>query len=287
MRRDLLRKYAACGGADPAQETNKVQTHYSFPVQSGSYRCPGRERRMPMEHNQYLPEEEYHRLHMKELPEDDRPYEKCWKYGAASLSDAQLLAAVLRTGVKGETALDLAHRLLQDDRKQGLSLLHHVSVQELTAMRGIGKVKAIQLKCIAELSHRMARQELHNGLIFRDPETIAAYYMEKYRHEEQEHVLLLMLDSKCMLIGEQVLFKGTVNLSVVSPREIFITALRFQAVSIILLHNHPSGDPSPSKEDLLITERVRSCGEMLGIELADHIIIGDHAAVSFRSQALL
>ncbi len=224
---------------------------------------------------------------MKDLPIAERPYEKCGHFGAASLTDAELLGVILRTGSQGENAVQLANRLLMQPENPGLEGLFHQSLQELCAIRGIGRVKAVQLLCVAELSKRIAREKLGAELYFHDPQTVAAYYMEEYRHEEQEKVLLLMLDNKGRLLGERVVFVGTVNASLVSPREIFLTALKFRAVSVILLHNHPSGDPTPSTEDLTLTGRVAECGAMLGITLTDHIIIGDQKAVSFRQENLL
>ena len=133
----------------------------------------------------------------------------------------------------------------------------------------------------------MARDEAGQGIFFRTPAMIAEYYMEDLRHLEQEVLLLLMLNQKGRLLREKYMFKGTVNASMVSPREIFLEALSSRAVQIILLHNHPSGDASPSREDLNATRRVAEAGELLGISLADHIIIGGHTYVSFREKNYL
>lgn len=224
---------------------------------------------------------------MKNLPLQEMPYEKCWSLGAGSLTDAELLSIILRTGSRGEPALDLSRKILSLSAEGGLLGIYHISLKELTRIRGIGKVKAIQLKCIAELSRRMAKQQAGHRLSFTDPETVVEYYMEDFRHEEQEKLLLIMLNSKGALLGEEILSKGTVNATLISPREIFLCALRMQAVSIILLHNHPSGNPEPSQEDVILTRRVRESGELLGIELLDHIIIGDQQAVSFRMEHLI
>lgn len=218
---------------------------------------------------------------MKSMPESERPCEKCLAKGAGSLTDAELLSVILRTGSKGESALALSRKVLEED---GILGLYHRSVSDLQGIRGVGRVKAAQLKCIAELSKRIARAGFSENVCFTEPEEIAAYYMEDLRHREQEILLLVMLNSKNVRIQDTVISKGTVNASLISPREIFIEAMRHQAVSIILLHNHPSGNPSPSREDVLLTERVRQAGVMLGIELLDHIIIGDRQAVSMRKQ---
>ena len=224
---------------------------------------------------------------MKQLPAEEQPYEKCWDKGPAFLSDAELLSVILRTGSRGETALSLAGRILYEPPGRGLTGLYHMSMAELCSIRGIGKVKAAQLLCITELSRRISRENARESLCFMDPQSVADYYMEDYRHEEQEKVLLLMLSSKGMLLGQEVISIGTVNAAMISPREIFLCALQYHAVSVILMHNHPSGNPSPSREDIILTGRVRECGELLGIELLDHIIIGDQCSFSMRKEGLL
>ena len=223
---------------------------------------------------------------MKHLPKEERPYEKCLIWGAERLSDAELIAVILRTGSKGVSALELSRNVLAQDKK-GLLGIYHMSISDLQKIRGLGKVKAIQLKCIAELSRRISRAGISESISFHDPAAVAEYYMETLRHEEQEVLVLTMLNSKGKLIRDTIISRGTVNASLISPREIFIEAIRQQAVSILLLHNHPSGVPDPSRDDVLLTERVKRAGAMLGIELLDHIIIGDRQAVSMREQGVL
>ena len=224
---------------------------------------------------------------MKSIPKEERPYEKCLAHGAGVLSDAELLAVILRTGSKGESALELSRKVLaQHGEGIGLLGIYHMSISDLTRVKGLGKVKAIQLKCVAELSKRISRQTFSDGISFKDPAAVARYYMEEMRHQEQEILMLAMLNSKGLLIADQVISKGTVRAAMSSPREIFIEAVRHHAVSIILLHNHPSGIPDPSREDILMTRRVRDAGRLLGIELLDHIIIGDCQAVSMREQGI-
>jgi DNA repair protein RadC len=138
-----------------------------------------------------------------------------------------------------------------------------------------------------EIARRMAREEAGDGIFFSAPAAVAEYYMEDLRHEEQEVLLLLMLNQRGRLLREKYMFKGTVNASMISPREIFLEALSSRAVQIILLHNHPSGDASPSREDLQVTKRIREAGELVGITLTDHIIIGEHTYVSFREKNYL
>lgn len=224
---------------------------------------------------------------MKSIPQEERPCEKCLLRGPESLSDAELLAVILRTGSKGESALELSRKILAlGGEGNGLLGIYHMSISDLIKIRGLGKVKAVQLKAIAELSKRFARAQFSEGISFKDPVSVAEYYMEELRHLEQEVLLVVMLNSKGRLIRDQIVSKGTVRASLISPREIFIEALRNQAVSIILLHNHPSGVPDPSPEDIELTKRVKEAGEMLGIELIDHIIIGDCQAVSIREQGI-
>ena len=224
---------------------------------------------------------------MKALPDTEMPYEKCWANGAESLTDEELLSVILRTGSKDEPAIEMSRNMLAGFGKKGLLGLYHCTAKELTQLRGIGRVKAIQLKCVAELSVRIAKLQARSSLCFTDPETVADYYMEEFRHEEQEKLKLLMLDNRGGLQAEEVISKGTVNATMITPREIFVSAVSHHAVSIILLHNHPSGDPTPSGEDLRMTQRIKECGELMGIELLDHIIIGDQIAVSFRQEKLL
>lgn len=220
---------------------------------------------------------------MKQMPDDERPYEKCLKSGAGVLTDAELLAVILRTGAKGTTSIELAKKILNCSKTQpGLLGLYHLSASGLCSIRGIGKVKAVQIQCITELSRRIAKAAAAEGNTFTSAQAIAEYYMEDFRHLEQEQVLLLMFDTRCRLLGETVISRGTVNQSLLSPREIFLCALNYHAVGIILLHNHPSGDATPSNEDFKITRRMKDSGELLGIELLDHIVIGDRCYFSFR-----
>lgn len=225
---------------------------------------------------------------MKELSEDERPYEKCLNYGAGALSDAELLAVLLRNGTKGMNSLEMARTILHSSEPdEGILNIHQLTLEKLRTIKGIGMVKAIQILCLSELTKRLAKASAKEGLIFSLPSTIAEYYMEDMRHQKQEELKLLMLNTKSKLVGESNISKGTVNESMISPRELFIEALEKNAVSIILLHNHPSGDPTPSKSDILATKRVKEAGELIGIQLLDHIIIGNNCYVSFAEEKLL
>ena len=225
---------------------------------------------------------------IKSMPEAERPYEKCLNFGPEALSDAELLSVILRCGAQGCNALDLSRDILRLCRfEEGLTGIHHLSIRQLQEIKGVGQVKALQIKCIGELSKRIARAEARKSLDFQNPETIAQYYMESLRHEEQENVRCMMLDTKNHFLGDVALTRGTVNTSLISPRELFLEALAFHAVHLILVHNHPSGDPTPSRDDLLVTRRIVRAGELLGITLLDHIIIGDQRFVSLRQAGML
>ena len=150
-----------------------------------------------------------------------------------------------------------------------------LTFEDLTKIKGIGTVKALQILCTIELSRRIAKASLGERYVFDSAEAIAAYYMEDLRHLKQEHLILLMLDTKNQLIADSMITKGTVNAAMISPREIFIEAMKHEAVNIILVHNHPSGHPGPSQADIEITKNIASVGKLLGIHLLDHIIIGN------------
>ncbi|WP_334104193.1 RadC family protein [Muricomes intestini] len=227
-------------------------------------------------------------IRIKEIQEEERPYEKCMRFGASNLTDIELLAVLLRTGTRGENSLQLAEKLLHPVFSQeGILNIHKWTLEQLLQVKGIGKVKAVQILCLSELSKRLSKATAQPGLSFTTPSTIAKYYMEDMRHGSHESMKLLLLNTKTRLIGETDISKGTINSAVVSPRELFVEALQKNAVSIILLHNHPSGDPSPSKEDVLITRRIRDAGQLIGVELLDHIIIGNNCYTSMKEKGLL
>ena len=223
---------------------------------------------------------------VKELPESEKPYEKCLHYGAEYLSDAELLAVIIRTGTSGKQSIEVAQDILNRNQRNLLNL-HHLSMKDFMEIPGIGTVKAIQLKCLAEITKRMTKATRIREVSLNNASSVALYYMEELRHENREKLMLCMFDSQSVLLGDEMISVGTVNASLVSPREIFIRALMRQAVHIILLHNHPSGVPLPSTQDKLVTRKIQECGEMLGIHLSDHIIIGDNQYFSFKEENLL
>ncbi len=217
------------------------------------------------------------------------PYEKFISYGSKSLTDSELLAILLRTGTRSMSVRELGERVLSESACYGNGLLglYHISLKELQKIEGIGEVKAIQLKTVAELSTRMAQAKAKQHLSFYSPASVADYYMERFRHEGVEYIMLILLDAGMHLIRERILCKGTVNASLVSPREVFIQALHAQAAGIMLLHNHPGGNPLPSENDIRVTERVEQIGMLMDIPLHDHIILGDNQYFSFKESSLM
>ena len=217
------------------------------------------------------------------------PYERFERMGPQALTDAELVAIILRTGTVGEDALALAHRVLAlgMGTREGILALNSVPLEELMQIKGIGKVKAIRLKCVAEICARMQMRHYKETVSFADPASVAAYYMERLRHLETEHIYLILTDTKNRFIKEILLSQGTVNMSLLSVREIFIEALRYQAVHILLLHNHPSGDTSPSRKDIEITQQILNASRLLNIPLLDHIIIGDNTFTSLKEKGYL
>lgn len=212
------------------------------------------------------------------------PYERFLRFGPENLTEAELLAIIIRTGTKEKSAVQLAEQVLGLAKypKEGLLGLHDISLEELEGIKGIGQVKAVKLKCIAELSVRISAATASSGAQFTNSGQVAAYFMEKLRHRDTECVFLASLDAKGQLIREKKLSEGSVRTALISPREIFLEALEARAVNILLVHNHPSGDPTPSRSDMEITAAVRELGEKMDIPLLDHIVIGDNRYVSFR-----
>lgn len=223
---------------------------------------------------------------MKALPQSEQPYRLCWEKGAQSLTDAQLLSVLIQNGTKGSSALSLAHEVL-NYQEGGLCNLAVLSRKQLLEMKGLGKVKVMQLECVAELAKRLSLETRKQRSYIKDAKTVAAMFMQKTRFLSKEHLYCVFLDGKTAYLGDTLLSVGTVNAALISPREIFLEALERKAVYIILLHNHPSGDPSPSQADIDVTAMVKNGGKMIGIELLDHIIIGDNKYMSMKEQNLL
>lgn len=225
---------------------------------------------------------------MKQLPVSEMPYEKCMRYGAGALSDAELLAVVIKTGTRDRTSLQLAMELLElHPFYKGLLGLHHLSQRDLMQVKGVGRVKAVQLLCVAELSNRLARQTKSQSPKLTCPAEAADYFMAEMRVLETEHIYAVFLDASGRILHYRIIFKGTIRSSLANPREILRLALQYDTAHYVVLHNHPSGDPQPSTEDVQMTERLQEASDLIGIPLMDHIIIGDNQYVSMKERGYL
>ena len=228
-----------------------------------------------------------YRMRIKDLPKFERPYEKLAEYGAEILSDAELLAVIIRTGTRSETSVQLAQRLLkQDDTGKGLSFLNELSPEELKTIKGIGSVKAYQIKAVMELAKRIASHKSESPVVIKSPRDISDLLMEEMRYLKQETVRIVMLNTKNHVQKCSVVSIGGLNQAVLGAREIFVEPLKKGCSAVILVHNHPSGDPTPSKEDMDVSQRLVSAGKMIGIDVLDHVIIGDGRYISLKEKGL-
>lgn len=221
-------------------------------------------------------------LRLREVPESERPRERMLRIGSAGMSNAELLAIILRTGTMRESAVTLSQRLLRETG--GLRGLADLGVEQLCEQRGIGPAKALQLLSALELGRRMARTELEDKPVIRSPQDVSTLVMEDLRYLQQEHFVALFLNTKNRVIGRETLSVGSLNAAIVHPREVFRAAVKRSAASIICVHNHPSGDPAPSPEDIQLTNRLSEAGHIIGIEVLDHVIIGDRRFVSLKER---
>ncbi|MGY3766543.1 RadC family protein [Vagococcus vulneris] len=217
---------------------------------------------------------------IQECNEEYRPRERLMKYGASTLSHQELLAILLRTGTKNKDVLDLAQTILL--HFENLYDLKSASIEELIVIEGVGPVKAIELLAVAEFGMRLAMSsQIKLGQVVSSYD-LAHQLIIEMKDLQQEHLLALYLNTKNELIKKKTIFIGSVNQSIAHPREIFRLAVKSSAAKIVIAHNHPSGNPVPSKQDILFTERLVKCGEMLGIEVLDHLIIAAEGYVSFK-----
>ncbi|TVY04054.1 RadC family protein [Cohnella terricola] len=222
---------------------------------------------------------------IREIPFEERPRERMQQYGAEALSHAELLAILLRTGSSNESAVHLAQRILNESG--GLRRLAESNWEEWTSIRGIGPAKALQLQASIELGRRVARSKLPEMIKISCPQDAADLLMEELRHRREEHFVCLFLNTKNQVIGRQTLSIGSLNASIVHPREVFRAAIRRSSAAILCAHNHPSGDPTPSSEDLQLTKRLGEAGQLIGIELLDHLVIGDNRFISLKEMGCL
>ena len=224
---------------------------------------------------------------VRDLPPEERPREKLLLYGAVALSNAELLAILLRSGRRKKSVLRIAEEILAHIKEQGLAGMVHISVPELAKIDGVGRVKAATLQAAIELGRRLSVQQAARIEIIHGPEDAAHYAMPRYRFEQKEHFAVLLLNTKNHVLGMPEVSVGSLSASVVHPREVFRAAIDYAAASMILLHNHPSGDPTPSREDIAVTERLVKAGKIMDIPVLDHVVLGNERFTSFKEQGLI
>ncbi|WFA09486.1 DNA repair protein RadC [Tissierella sp. Yu-01] len=220
---------------------------------------------------------------IKDLPISERPREKLYSQGVEALSNAELLAIIIRTGNKEDTAIDLARRILSLDER-GITYLSDVSFEELKGVKGIGISKACQILAAIEIGKRLNRIGPYDKIKVTSPAIIADVVMDEMRYLTKEHFRIAILDTKNQILSIENISVGTLNASIVHPRDVFKIAIKRNANSILLIHNHPSGDTTPSNEDINITNRLIDAGNLVGIKVLDHIIIGDNKYLSFKEK---
>ncbi len=221
---------------------------------------------------------------VKNWPEDERPRERLIAHGASTLSEAQLLAVLIRSGKAGRTAVDLGRELLE--RFGSLAGVEQASIREMCGVEGIGPAKAAEIKAAIELGRRYQKPSLA-GASFCSSLDVVEYYRPRMKDAKKETFRCALLDTKNKILREEIVSIGSLTASIVHPRDTFKAAIRESAAAVIFIHNHPSGDSKPSQEDILLTKRLVQAGEVLGIQVLDHIIIGDGGHFSFRDNGLL
>ncbi len=223
---------------------------------------------------------------IRNLPISERPYEKFLKFGEAGLSDADLLAIIIKNGTSEYSALDISKYILSG-RQNNLLNLYEMSYDDLLKIPGVGKVKAIQLKAVCELSKRIATTKRGYSLKLNNPKSIADYFMETMRHMSVEVVISAYFDSKNNFLGDKLISKGAIDSSMIVAGSVFKGAIERDATKIVILHNHPSGDSNPSSDDIAVTDNLVEGAVILGLKLNDHIIIGDNEYFSFFENNLI
>ena len=212
---------------------------------------------------------------IKELPESERPYEKLQIYGANKLSNAELLSIIIKTGTKEYTSIDLANKVLSLNTNSNIRGMLDCSIEEFVTVKGIGKVKAIQLTAIGELAKRMSKPLNILNIKITSPNDVCNLLMDELKYEKREKVKVIILNAKNNILKIVDLGTGTTSIAIIDPKDVLLEVVKMGAPKMILIHNHPSGDPTPSIQDLRITKRLCECSKMFGVELLDHIVIGD------------
>ncbi len=225
-----------------------------------------------------------YRIRMKELPEDLRPRERLFKEGPEVLTIAELLAVLLRTGTNSMNALDLAALLLT--KSGGLLGLAEISVEDLCSFKGLGPAKAAQLKAAVELGRRLSAESPSPRPVIKFPGDVYNLLKERIRYWDREHFMAIFLNTKHHVIAVETVSVGSLSSSLVHPRELFKNSIKRSAAALILVHNHPSGDPTPSREDIEITRRLVEAGNIIGIQVLDHVIVGENGFVSLKEHGI-
>ena len=222
-------------------------------------------------------------MKIKDLPEMEKPYEKFENYGAQRLSDAELLAIIIKSGTKDTTSVELAQEiLLLDSEKRGLNFLKEVSIDDLRKIKGLGRVKAIQLKATIELAKRISKPYKILRKTITSPDDVAEVLMSDMKDSSQEMMKVIVLNVKNEIVRVSTISLGTANSTLIEARDVFKEAIRYNSTRIIVAHNHPSGDPTPSKSDIVFSARLRDAGKLIGIEVLDHVIIGNDKFCSLK-----
>lgn len=226
-------------------------------------------------------------LMVRDLPDMERPREKLLLKGAQSLSDAELLAILLRTGTREDSVIRVAEKLLSVYKNESLGEFANLSVNDFSKIKGIGKVKAITVLAALELGKRLAEAPSIERKKITSPQDVVNYFMPRFRYEKKEHFIVVLLDTKNHILATPVISVGCLNSSIVHPREVFREAIVHFAAAMILVHNHPSGDPTPSKEDIHVTHKLIEAGGLMDIKVIDHIIIGDNCYISLKEERVI
>lgn len=222
-------------------------------------------------------------LTIKDLPKDERPREKLIKAGPEAMSTSELLALIIRTGNKEDTAIELANKLLT--HAGGLKFLRDLSLEELQEVRGIGVAKAAQISATVQLGRRIRMANFESDKeVITSPRDVANLLLAKLSFLEREHFVIILLNTKNKVISIEKISIGSLNNSIVHPREVFKPAIRRNSAAVILAHNHPSGNPEPSSEDIEVTSRLQEAGELIGIDVLDHLIIGNKNYISLKEK---
>lgn len=224
---------------------------------------------------------------VRELPLDERPRERLLAHGPAYLSNAELLAILLHSGTREMSAMQLAHEILSLNQQEGISALANLAPVELMHVKGVGKAKAAELAAAVELGKRLATRQVSQKTIICCPEDVADYVMPRFRYEQREHFAVILMNVKNHILSMPIISVGSLTASVVHPREVFKVAIQQTAASMILVHNHPSGDPTPSREDIAITNRLVEVGRLMDIPVLDHVVLGNDNYISLKEKGMI